>query len=243
VALVDENPGAPASRSRWQDAIKARIVPDLNRMPEFVRHCRPFAPGVQPGIVIRFPTSIEPGRNLFGLQLAAGDHNYSTANYSTKVQAFGVWLDHYAAAGLSTAPRAYLVPTGNDYLRTSTSALPIVRSWNVVEQRIPIPYTINQTNLGTPGYIPTLNGINGIFGELRRHGDFRMYHDEGDPEAGDDDTLSSGRLYGRSVWNSEWMLVIPGANLHYDPSAGLEQLADSISDIKLHFQTYSHQGQ
>ena len=31
------------------------------------------------------------------------------------------------AAGLSTTPRAYLVPVGNDYLRTSSSAEPVTR--------------------------------------------------------------------------------------------------------------------
>jgi hypothetical protein len=31
--------------------------------------------------------------------------------------------------------------------------------------------------------------------------------------------------------------------LHYDPSVGLDHLADTISDIKLYFLTYSHQGQ
>jgi hypothetical protein len=244
VALVEENPGAPASRSRWQDALKARIVPDLNRMPEFVRHCRPVGPGVQPGIVIRFPTYIEPGRNFFGLQIAAGDHNYSSANYATKIQTCGVWIDQYSAAGLSTSPRAYLVPVGNDYLRTSNSAMPVTRAWSVHEQRIPVPFTINQANLTSPGYIPTLNGIDGVFGEIRRHGDFRMYHDEGDPEAGDDDTITgNSRLIGRSVWNSEWLLIIPGANLHHDPNTGLEQFANTIADIKLYFLTYSHLGQ
>lgn len=239
VRLVNDNPSAPASRARWQDTIKARIVPDLNKMPEFVTYCRPVGSGVQPGLVIRFPTCIEPGRNVFGMQLAAGDHNYSTANFATKIQSFGVQLLNYGGAGLSTSPRAYLVPVGNDYLRTSTSALPVTRSWNVVEQRIPIPFVINQSNLSSPNYIPTLNGVDGIFGELRRHGDFRMYQDD-DVES---TITASSRLIGRSVWNSEWLLIIPGVNLHYDPNTGLQQFADTVSDIQLYFSTYSHTGQ
>ena len=244
---VPENQAAiaqiDASDARWVDALKASVVPDLNKMPEFVRHCRPFAPGVQPGIVIRFSTSIEPGRNVFGRPLIADDHNYSAANFATKIQSFGVWLDSYNDAGLSTSPRAYLVPVGNDYLRTSTSALPVTRMWSVVEQRIPTPFTINQSNLTSPGYIPTLNGVDGVFGELRRHGDFRMYHDNGDPEPDDSETISSNRLVSRSVWNSQWLLIIPGAGLDADPMAGLTRLAENISDIKLYFLTYSHQGQ
>jgi hypothetical protein len=239
-AAIDQ---AGASDDRWKDALNARIVPDLNTMPEFVRHCRPFATGPQPGMVIRFNTSIEPGKNVFGLQLAPGDHTYSLANYATKIQSFGVWLDNYNAAGLSTTPRAYLVPVGIDVMRSSSSAQPLIRQWNVVEQRIPIPFLINRNNIRAPGYIPTMNGIDGAFGELRRHGDFRIYHDNGDPEPDDSETITSNRLVSRSLWNTEWMLIIPGANLHADPAIGLQRLADNIQDIKLYFLTYSHQGQ
>ncbi|MCF7675315.1 MAG: hypothetical protein K9M97_08215 [Akkermansiaceae bacterium] len=238
--------GAAASDDRWKDAIKARIVPDLAKVPEFVRYCRPFAApeeGPQPGIVIRFGSHINNGVNFFGNTLVAGDHNYSTANFATKVRGFGVWLENYNAAGLSTSPRAYMVPVGNDYLRTSSSDQPLTRVWNVQEQRIPTPFVINPGNLTAPGYIPTLNGVDGGFGQLRRHGDFRMYHDNGDPAADDSELILDSRLIGRSVWNSEWMLIIPGAGLHTDPVTGLTKLADTVSDIKLHFKTYSHQGQ
>lgn len=238
--------GTAASDARWKDALKARIVPDLTQMPEFVRYCRPFATaeeGPQPGIVIRFGSHINNGVNFFGNVLVAGDHNYSTANFATKVRGFGVWLGNYNAAGLSTSPRAYMVPVGNDYLRTSSSDQPMTRMWSVQEQRIPTPFVINQSNLAAPGYIPTLNGVDGTFAQLRRHGDFRMYHDNGDPDADDSELILDSRLIGRSVWNSEWMLIIPGAGLNVDPLAGLTQFADTVSDIKLHFKTYSHQGQ
>jgi len=238
--------GTAASDDRWKDALKARIVPDLMKMPEFVRYCRPFATtstAAQPGLVIRFSTSIEPGVNVFGRPLLPGDHNYSTANYATKVRSFGVWLDNYNAAGLTTTPRAYLVPIGNDYIRESSSTTPFTRMWSVNEQRIPTPFVINQGNITATGFIPTLNGVDGAYGEARRHGDFRMYHDNGDPEADDSELVFNSRLIGRSVWNSEWMLVIPGAGLHADPLTGVTRLSETIGDIKLYFQTYSHQGQ
>lgn len=234
---------APASDDRWKDALKARIVPDLNKDPEFVRHCRPFATGVQPGIVIRFSTCIEPGKNFFGQPLAAGDHQYSTANFATKIRGLGVWMDDYNAAGLSTSPRAYLVPIGNDYLRTSTSTQPITRTWDVVEQRIPAPFLINPSSISSPGYIPSLDGVGGSFGDVRRHGDFRMYHNNGDPEADDSELIMDSRLVSRSLWNSQWMLIIPGSGLGTDPDASLRKLADQITDIKLYFTTTSHQGQ
>jgi len=236
--------GTVASDERWKDAIKARIVPDLNQLPEFVRYCRPVAEaanGKQPGIVIRFRTSIEPGKNFFGLPLAPGDHSYSTANFATKIHSFGTWLENYNSAGLSSTPRAYLVPVGNDYLRASSSNDSFTRSWTVQEQRIPTPFVINNSNLAAPGFIPTLNGVDGGFSQLRRHGDFRMYHDNGGT-ANDSELTLDSRLTGRSVWNSEWLLIIPGSYLHVNPNTGLTTLADTVSDIKLHFKTYSHQG-
>jgi hypothetical protein len=113
----------------------------------------------------------------------------------------------------------------------------------VVEQRIPAPFIINQNSISSPGYIPTLDGVDGSFGELRRFGDFRIYHDNGDPEADDSELVMDSRLVGRSVWNSQWMLVIPGSGLGVDPDASLRKLADNITDIKLYFLTSSHQGQ
>ncbi len=69
----------------------------------------------------RFSSHIANGVNFFGRSLAPGDHAYSTANFSTKIRGFGVWLENYNDAGLSTTPRGYMVPVGNDYLRTISS--------------------------------------------------------------------------------------------------------------------------
>ncbi len=236
---------AAASDARWVDALKTRIVPDLRTIPEYMRYCRPFsttAEGPQAGLVIRFGTTINNGVNFFGLPLATGDHKYSTANFATKILGFGVWLDNYNAAGLSTSPRAYLVPVGNDYLRLSSSGQPVTRMWSVVDQLIPTPFTINQSNLIAPGYIPTLDGVDGFFGEVRHHGDFRMYHNNGGTVS-DSELVMDSRLIGRSVWNSQWLLIIPGAGLAPNALDGVTRLANSIADVKLYFKTYSHQGQ
>jgi len=131
-----------------------------------------------------------------------------------------------------------MLPIGNDYMRTSTSPQPVTRMWNVVEQRIPTPFTINLSKLSSPNYIPSLNGVDGAFGELRRFGDMVMYHD-----AEESEMIMDSRLISRSVWNSEWMLVIPGAGLLSNPEEGLKQFAEHVSDIKISIQTYSHQGQ
>ena len=235
-----------SSDERWAEALKARCVEDLNALPEFRRYCRPFettSGDAQPGLVIEFSSHIEPGLNFFGRPLGPGDHSYSTANFATKIRAMGVWMENYNSAGLSTTPRAYLVPVGTDFLRTSSENEPEVRAWDIVEQRIPVPYVINGADLTAPGFVPTLDGVDGSFSDLRRHGDFRIYHDDGNAEADDSEMEYDSRLIGRSVWNSRWLLIIPGAGLLGDATEGLSTLTDTISDIKIHFSTYSHQGQ
>jgi len=245
--------GTAASDDRWKNALRARIVPDVTVMPEFIRNCRPFSnslDGAQPALVIPFSSHIQNGRNFFGRPLAAGDHSYSTANFATKIHSLGIWLVDYTDANLAAAPRCYLVPVGNDYLRTSSAPEPTTRVWSLHEQRVPTPFIINQGNLRNPGFIPGLDGVDGEFGSLRRHGDFRMYGYDSDTDgflgqfdAGMDAISFDTRLMGRSVWNSQWIFIIPGTNLHPDPQTGLTRFIENVSDIRLHFVTYSHQGQ
>ena len=58
---------------------------------------------------------------------------------------------------------------------------------------------------------------------------------------------------GRSVWNSRWLLIIPGRTLLADPEEGVERFihgasvngvrnGNGIKDIKIFFQTYSING-
>jgi len=48
--------------------------------------------------------------------------------------------------------------------------------------------------------------------------------------------------FGRSVWNTRWMLIIAGGTFHYDPDYGLETFINNVSDIKIFFQTYAISG-
>ena len=47
---------------------------------------------------------------------------------------------------------------------------------------------------------------------------------------------------GRSVENTQWKLVIPARELLNDASDGLRRFINSVTDIKVYFQTYSHAG-
>src|SRR5438045_3859510 len=102
--------GNDTSDSLWRDELKKNIVPDLWAIPEFRRYCRPFAPesaGPQPGLVIRFPTTVTFGLNFFAWPLGGGDNSYDPTLFATKVRSAGVWFENYTATGLSQTPRVY----------------------------------------------------------------------------------------------------------------------------------------
>lgn len=80
----------------------------------------------------------------------------------------------------------------------------------------------------------------------------RAYHDSGDFSAAE--VVNNSRLVGRSVWNSKWLLIIPGGTLLADADEGLDRLIHGtetapgvrsqigIDDIKIFFETYSYSG-
>ena len=40
--------------------------------------------------------------------------------------------------------------------------------------------------------------------------------------------ITNCRLVGRSVWNTKWLLIIPGGTLLSDPNQGLDTLIDGM---------------
>jgi len=57
-----------------------------------------------------------------------------------------------------------------------------------------------------------------------------------------DELIYDSRLVGRSVWNTEWVMIIPGLMLNSDPDEGLDRFIDQVTDIQLIFQTYGFSG-
>ena len=221
----------------------SKRVANLWDIPEFRRYCRSFAPesaGAQPGIVIRFPTTVTAGLNFFGKPLGGGDSSYDSSRFATKVRSAGVWFTGYNGLGLSQTPRVYLVPAGADVLSSPTPNDFVTRGWRVVDQALPVPFPIGGNRLSDPAWIPVNDSLGGSFAEIRRFSSFRAYHDSGgfDPK----EATSDSRLIGRSVWNTDWMLIIPGQTFLANPATGLDTFINSVSDIKLFFQTYSYSG-
>ena len=231
------------SDASWRAELKKSVLPNLWNVPEFRRYCRPFAPesaGPQPGLVIRFPTTVTFGLNYFGWPLGGGDNAYDPTLFATKVRSAGVWFENYNGNGLSQTPRVYLVPVGADVLRSPSGNDLETREWRVVDQKIPVPFPIGFSSLKNPSWIPMNDSLSDTFADIRRFSSFRAYHDRGTFNPAE--TVTDSRLIGRSVWNTDWMLIIPGGTFLFDPNQGLDTFISSVSDIKIFFQTYAYSG-
>ncbi|MCI5223256.1 MAG: hypothetical protein D3924_11420, partial [Candidatus Electrothrix sp. AR4] len=231
------------SLDTWKNTLSEYRVDDLWDVPEFKRYCRPFAPeyiGAQPGLVIPFSTTVTWGENYFGWPLSGGDSTYDPTNFATKIRSAGVWFTNYDIAGLSNTPRIYLVPVGVDILRSPTGDGFQKREWQVVDQKLPVPFPVGASDLTDDNWIPRNDSLSGELAAIRQFSSFRAYHDSG--FFVEDETISDSRLIGRSVWNTSWMLIIPGGSLLNDQDEGLDNFINSVTDIKLFFQTYSYSG-
>jgi hypothetical protein len=242
--------GSSTSNQKWQSYLAGTQVADLNQDRDFTRHCRPFASPdgpAQPGFKIEFSSEINPGRNFFGNALAAADHAYSSANFATKLRSVGVGFSGYDVAAdgqqkLAATPRVYLVPVGMDVMRYSDGLVPKTRGWNVVRQRIPVPFPINTTHLRDYAFNPAVESLNGSFAELVRQGDFRAYPSAGGALSGSDPAYTDSQLFSRSVWNTRWILFIPAASLGSDPKAAMQRFMDTVDDVQLQLTTFSSSG-
>jgi hypothetical protein len=232
----------------WKSLLQSAAVrkADLWQVPEFRRYCRPFASetnGAQPGLVIELNTTIMPGLNFFGFPLGAGDHAYDTSVYATRVNGVSVGFDDYNEDALSATPRAYLIPAGADVMTVPNSPDRALRIWNVVDQNIPIPYPATSANLGNQNWRPFIDSVrnaSGAFGDIRRFSSFLSAGNKGRTAAVTE--VQDFSLVGRSVWNTKWLLIIPGASLHNNSSTGLDEFVNSVTDIKLTIDSFGYSG-
>ena len=247
----------------WREMLQNSRVDNMLDHEEFRRFCIPpqgSGSTAEPAIILPFTTSINSGRNFFGWPLGGGDMAYPSTHFAVKIKAAGVCLENYNASiqsGLSATPYVYLVPAGLDRQRVPTDQLSL-RSWQVLDQIIPTPFVLGQTDLNNPDYVPQVDslGIGGAaFGNIRRFPEMLACHNgaggEFDPNS---PNVRNSRLVGRSVWNSRWLLIIPGRTLNgSDPHAGLEQFingrlvggvrdGNGVTDIRLLFDAYSYSG-
>jgi hypothetical protein len=223
-----------------------------------------------PGIVLEFDTMIANGYNFFGQPLAAGDHTFSPTSFATKIRSSGIAFKGYVGMddpsilggvlggieavtppdpnlgwndsnALSATPYVYLIPAGVDSMRSpplgDTSS---IRSWTVEDQAVPLPFNLANSDFSAQPSWVTASSLSEPPFTLRKHQAFRAVPDG--TVFSSAPGFTNARLVGRSVWNSKWKLVIPGNSLLADPVQGLEAFKNTVKDIKLHFETYSHSG-
>jgi hypothetical protein len=124
-----------------------------------------------------------------------------------------------------------------------------VRSWNVEDLAIPLPFNISGSDYSTAPLYTAADSLTEPLFAVRKNQAFRPVSTTAafNPNVYTGTTLAPSqftneRLIGRSVWNSKWKLVIPGKTLLNDPNEGLNRFIRSIKDIKLYFVTYSYAG-
>jgi len=116
----------------------------------------------------------------------------------------------------------------------------LTRSWSVRDQAIPLPFNIANSDYSEQPAWVTASSLSEPAFTLRKHQAFRAVPDGTNFQSGVGFTNS--RLIGRSVWNSQWKIVIPGDTLLSDPNQGLQTFLKTVKDIKLHLETYSYSG-
>jgi hypothetical protein len=200
----------------WKDVLLRYRVPDLMADSDVRRNCLQISRGdglPVPGILLSFSTVIANGYNLFGQQLAEGDHVFSPSAFATKIFGVGVALEGYRGMdvpsaigngasppdpngwfldplGLSATPYVYLIPVGADTMRMPPLGdASDIRTWRVADVAIPLPFNIGASDFSTlPLYTSSASLTEPLFA-LRKHQAFRPV-----PSA----TYFSTSLYGSS---------------------------------------------
>jgi hypothetical protein len=230
------------SNEAWKTKLLATHSDNILDDPDVRRHALQLGqPNTKlPGLIIEFPTQIEMGLNFFGQTLGAGDHQFSPSAFATKIHAAGIGLEGYDAA-LSATPYVFLIPVGADKMRApALGGRYETRSWQVQDQAVPLPFNIAQSPHSSRAVWVSAASLSEPAFNLRKHPAFRALTDG--TYFNEDPSFTNNRLVGRSAWNTGWKLVIPGITLLGDADDGLDKFISSVSDIKLHLNTYSHSG-
>lgn len=199
----------------FRAVLESSIVQDLLEVPAFAQLASIDSDrDGGPAIVLTFPTEVA-GRTLFGKR--RGTQFGAPANFDTcsnpKLFEFAILLegvDNPSALGVD-GPLifAHFLPVGSSMLRTPTTgdcALRDVRTWAVVDQKIPGVLSAYRTAGDTildSFDLPRLATSADLY-EINRFPVSQAQVRQTENPVFQDD------LAGWSVWNTQWMLAIPG---------------------------------
>lgn len=262
--ITPHDPADPDGDATWRAVLSQPGIRRANvlTLDAFNRYCIPFSPrdelNGEPALVIPFSSTVNAGQNFFGNPLVEGQDQFDSTKFATKIRSVKIIFEGLASAGLAAQPFVYLVPTGADVMRSPSDPRNIAtRQWTILDQAIPVPFTLNYraggiipSDLSNPSWIPSINGVSGTSATIRRYGQLRAFDDQVAA-----DGIASTRLVGRSVWNTRWLLIIPGRALLNDPVEGIERFINGplnaqtnertgtgVTDIRIEFESYAVPG-
>ncbi len=241
--------------------LESKIVQRLEDLPAMQDYAQlSVANHYGPAIVVPFFTEVA-GNNFFG---NGPEPPYNNTNFpislNAKVRNFAIRFDGVDPAPLGIDPKGgyvyvFLVPLGESVLREDTNQSPVEanppRPWAVVDQWLPAPPLVTTLVVEDRDYNPWVS--TGHSGGNYLNAIKRFQETEAQVDLGQELVFNT-RLAGRSCWNTQWLLVIPGgqwagtdpADIHAalmkfiyggtgDPSAD-----EGITDIRIIIQAYSH---
>jgi len=246
--IADGSAGLPV----WRETLASRIVSDYRDIPEVRRYCDlPLPDLTEPAIVIQngpgeqpFGTTVSYLLNVFGWPLGPGDFSFNPTVSATKIRAVKVVFSGYTVSGpnaLACSPYVYLVPIGEDVLRSPDVGT--TREWKILDQQLPVPFPLSPGSPGGLDWIPINDTLGNNLAAIRKFDLLLAGLSPRPASCPDVGFTGSSRLIGRSVWNTKWMLIIPAGGLGgatFDE--GLRRFINSVTDISIEFRTYSYGG-
>lgn len=208
----------------WREWLARTIVPRLDQVPEY----RFFASQLQgladadAALVIPFSTTVTQGLNFFGWQV--NGPRFPSDRFAVKLRSCQIQFRGMPAA-LNPFVDVYLIPAGTDIMRSpgGVAGAPI-RAWNLIDQTLPAVQPVGGA-FSAPDWMPWDTwGAPGVGGDPRLAIRRRRLPSIGacDPAVNNCDLSTA--LIGRSVWNSRWVLIIPGSSLSSadDPETAID---------------------
>jgi hypothetical protein len=242
-------PNSISYDGEWRQVLSNHVVADLDSLQEYTQYCLPLQEAPEgPAIVIPFRTTVQSGMNVFGWE-SMGDETLPSTYFAIKLHSHAVRFSHYPGFPLNRQVNVYLVPVGADTVRTPTCPVAPIREWHLLDQTLPAP--LNEVHdLAVPGWMPwnTVQGGSAAMVKRRLIPTVAAFPTSDCPNFEDCD--HSYTLTGRSIWNTRWLLIIPGAELEgADPADGVDVFINGttpygtgVRDIKLLLKSYGYYG-
>ena len=197
----------------WRERLRAYVAPSIEDVPALAGCCRDAPAGHV--LVLPFETPLlVNGANLynyFGWRKGRGDDNgFNDSLIGAALTGVQVTFHNYPAFLLNEQALAYLYPAGLDVFRGPGSrdgSDTNVRSWNIATVR---GRGVEREPVGDePGWSPVVNGRaqSSWWARSRDLTPFRIVLSPGSGDA--PNTFSTRQHYGRSVYNTQWYLIVP----------------------------------